>query len=904
MPLKSGQALSHYKILEKIGAGGMGEVYRAYDTRLEREVAVKVLPEAFAADPERLARFEREAKSIAALSHPNIVVIHSVEESDGLHFLTMELVEGKTLTHSIRKNGLPLDQIFKIASQVLDAVNTAHRQGIMHRDLKPGNIMVTSEGRVKVLDFGLAKLMEEPAAPAMSLQMTEPVTAEGHIVGTVAYMSPEQAEGKPVDPRSDIFSLGIILYEMATGKRPFQGDTSASLISSILRDMPPPVTELNDNLPRHFGRIVKRCLSKNPKDRYQTAADVRIELKGLKSEHDSEGLLARPDPRSGSQRRHASRPRFVRGGFLFLVAVLLAAGGYFAVKRFAPPGEGIPVSAGDEDEAFVVAIAPFWGANTEAMEEGKVMQTLVEREVFEELGREENVTILGKEISEIPRSHAAAHSLGERLGATAVIWGEVLVLRGEVDIQPYITMTKPVSSREDESPDALEIRLDEPDQLSVRKAKAEEMGDLALLVAGSFYREKDPEKALVLLRRIAPPSRESVRAQGRILEDLKKWEKAERHYRRSIELDPEWAKPHDNLAHLLHYQLDDSDGAIREYERAIEIDPEWTKPHSGLGRLLRERGDYARATKEFERAMDLDSKDSWPHHELGHVYEEQKMYSDAEREYEKAIELNPDRAWNYVCFAKSYKLQLRYEEALAKFEEAAQVDTTLASPHNEMGLIYYGQERYEAALAEFERALELKPDWTSPLNNLGLVYQLQGRIEEAIATIQKAIEIDPEDADYHFALGLFYVDMGRFEDSDLELERALELNPDDKFSHLHYFIGRYRAGNAGAAHARIGEFAKRLEGDEWIIPVIRFYAGEVGEETVWEAANDTLPEGKVQKQCEAYYYLGIAHLLGMNRTPADTAKAKEYFEKCVATEITGYIEYTSAKAELERINRN
>src|SRR3984893_14829162 len=246
MAITPGTRLGPYEILAPIGAGGMGEVYRAKDPRLGRDVAIKMLPAAFSADPERLRRFEQEARAAGALNHPNIVTIYSVEEADRTLFLTMECIEGRSLGELIPKGGMPLDRLLTIAIPLADAISTAHQAGITHRDLKPANVMVTGDGRVKVLDFGLAKLKDEQSAgDGVSAMATAPITGEGKIVGTVAYMSPEQAEGKAVDQRSDIFSLGILLYEMATGERPFKGETSLSVLSSILKDTPRPVTEIN-----------------------------------------------------------------------------------------------------------------------------------------------------------------------------------------------------------------------------------------------------------------------------------------------------------------------------------------------------------------------------------------------------------------------------------------------------------------------------------------------------------------------------------------------------------------------------------------------------------------------------------------------------------------------------------
>ena len=230
-----GKTLAHYEILEKIGAGGMGEVYRARDTTLDRDVALKVLPADRARDPERHKRFDREAKVVAALKHPNIVTLYSVEEVDDVHFITMELVEGRSLEELIPDKGLSLNRFFELAIPLADAVGSAHGNGVTHRDLKPANIMLDGEGRLKVLDFGLAKLLEpEVGSDTATITVEGSATGEGRVLGTVAYMSPEQAEGKTVDHRSDIFSLGVVFYEMATGRRPFQGDSNISTLASIL----------------------------------------------------------------------------------------------------------------------------------------------------------------------------------------------------------------------------------------------------------------------------------------------------------------------------------------------------------------------------------------------------------------------------------------------------------------------------------------------------------------------------------------------------------------------------------------------------------------------------------------------------------------------------------------------
>ncbi len=354
-----GSTLSHYNILAKLGEGGMGEVYLAEDTKLDRKVALKVLPAEFAGDPERLARFEREAKTVAALNHPNIVTIYSVESSEPVqgpgskdesdspsHFLTMELLEGETLDRHIPSGGLELPRLFELAIPIADALAEAHVQGITHRDLKPTNVMVSAKGGVKILDFGLAKSSEQHDGS----EATTALTQDGLVVGTIRYMSPEQARGEPADHRSDVFSLGVLLFEMATGRRPFQGESSIELLSSVLKDDPPAVTEINSDLPNHLARVIRRSLQKDPESRYQTALEVRNELQELKREVDSGASSLMDGPAAGK------KPRLGPSRWLWAVGavLLLAAGGWLLRDdRRVEPEAPAPAEVLDELESLV-----------------------------------------------------------------------------------------------------------------------------------------------------------------------------------------------------------------------------------------------------------------------------------------------------------------------------------------------------------------------------------------------------------------------------------------------------------------------------------------------------------------------------------------------------------------------
>src|SRR5262249_52869422 len=281
--------LSHYRVVSKIGEGGMGEVYLAQDTKLDRKVALKILPAELAANQDRMRRFVQEAKAAAALNHPTIATIHEIGESDGVNYIAMEFIDGATLREKIHQEQTELKKLLRYLQHVAEGLAKAHASGIVHRDLKPDNIMITRDGHAKILDFGLAKLIEQSPTPVgdssevATAVMPQHSTA-GAIMGTVGYMSPEQAQGKTkeIDQRSDIFSFGCILFEAATGKRPFEGDSIVKSLHMVIYEAAPPITGMNPSAPTELQRIVRRCLAKDPDERYQSIKEVAIELKGLR----------------------------------------------------------------------------------------------------------------------------------------------------------------------------------------------------------------------------------------------------------------------------------------------------------------------------------------------------------------------------------------------------------------------------------------------------------------------------------------------------------------------------------------------------------------------------------------------------------------------------------------------
>jgi hypothetical protein len=397
-----GRTILHYQFLEKLGAGGMGEIYKAQDTRLNRFVAIKVLTVAATGDPDRRRRFIQEAQAASALNHPNIITIHDIVSDGGTDFMVMEFVSGKTLVDLIPNGGLRVSQVLKYSVQMADALQAAHNAGNVQRDLKPGNVMVTDSGLVKVLDFGLAKLTDRGpltlSGPNDATQTIAegPLTVEGSIIGTVSYMSPEQAQGKKVDTRSDIFSFGVVLYEMVTGARAFAGDSTLTTLSAILRDDVRPVAEFAPEAPPQLELVIKRCLKKSPDDRWQTMKDVEMALAALKHESDS-GMLHRarltaPVPRSpGAKPKRGIPGPVLAGALLGLAALAIIGGSAWWKHRNAPPVEAVVEPAAPEAEATpqpaatpapddATATAPLLPPAEEAMTNDNVLQ-MVEAKV-------------------------------------------------------------------------------------------------------------------------------------------------------------------------------------------------------------------------------------------------------------------------------------------------------------------------------------------------------------------------------------------------------------------------------------------------------------------------------------------------------------------------------------------
>ncbi len=551
-----GKTLAHYKILEKLGSGGMGDVYRAQDAKLERDVALKILPLEMADDPERRKRFEREAKAIAALKHPHIVTIHSIEESEGSHFITMELVKGRTLSDIISTGNLSLAQFFELTIPLADAVASAHASGIIHRDLKPANIMLDADGTLKVLDFGLAKMNAGTADLTVNSGMpTKTLTEPGIAMGTLPYMSPEQLQGRSIDTRSDIFSLGVIFYELATGRRPFGGTSTAELASSILRDEPTPLNDVRSDYPAALHAAVSRCLEKNAHARYATAGEVLAALETV------ERSPATPTPASADP-----------------------SGGTIAVFDF---------------ENITRDSAADW-LSTGIAE--TVTADLKKLRGISVVARDRVVQTWTRHVSE--DSETAALLVGRELGATLLVRGAFQNVGDHIRITGHIMDT--VSG-------ALlgSIKLD---------GALEAIFDLQDRILTSLLESAGLDLSETELKRIGRPETFELQAykqfsyaRQKILHmGVNAFQKAEDHLLKALEIDPNYAMAHAAFGQMrvMRYIATtdprDLDEGLQHLQKAIDIDPELSEPYIwmtyGYARLDR----FEDAIAAGEKAVELD----------------------------------------------------------------------------------------------------------------------------------------------------------------------------------------------------------------------------------------------------------------------------------------------------------
>ena len=713
-----GKTLNHFKVLDRLGKGGMGEVYVAEDGKLKRRVALKVLPEEVARDPVRLDRFQREAESIAALNHPNIVTIYSIEEADGIRFLTMELVEGETLIQLIPSDGMDVESFLRFSAPVAEALSAAHEKGIIHRDLKPGNIMVSHGGRIKVLDFGLAKLMRDDSDPDSSRMETRAHTEDGIVLGTMPYMSPEQIQGKRLDHRSDIFSLGIIFYEMITGRRPFHGETSAELISSIMRDTPGPVGDLKAGTPEHLERIIRRCLMKDPRDRYQTARDVYNELRDLNA---SNGSSTRPASSSAS------------------------GGNSIAVLPFTN------MSADDENEYFCDGLAE---ELLNALAKIEDLKVAARTSSFSFKNKNADAGQIGKVLHVKTILEGSVRKSGNRLRITAQLinaadgyhlWSERYdrEMKDIFDVQDEITLAVV---------DALKVKLFGEEQDAVLKRHTRNPEAHEFYLRGLFYFNRftpdDFQKASESFRRaiaIDPRYASAYAGLADAYTELSFFSfspsetmpKAREAANKALELDDRLGEAHNSLAIIKMYFDWDYAGAEQEFKRAIALNPGSALIHMWYGWYLGLMGRFDESFKEMQGAQERDPLSAANNSGIGIVFHWSRQPERAIEQFRKVLELNPNYLIARSFLAEAYEQKGDFVSAIATIEKIQQSETdplTLST----VGYVYAKSGDRHKALEILNEFVKRSNQEYVPAFSFAQIYAGLGDNEQALAWLDKA----------------------------------------------------------------------------------------------------------------------------------------------------------------------
>ena len=768
--LPAGSTLLQYRIVERIGAGGMGEVYLAQDTKLDRKVALKILPADLAANQERMRRFVQEAKAAAALNHPNIAHIYGIGESEGVNFIAMEFVDGQTLNAQIHRAKSELRILLKHLFQVADGLAKAHASGIVHRDLKPDNIMITRDGHAKILDFGLAKLLEtagqkpdreegfgssEVATAMMPVQHSTP----GVVMGTVGYMSPEQAQAKPVDQRSDIFSFGCILYEAATGRKPFAGDSIVDTLHRIIYEPAPAITDFNPSASPELQRVIRKCLAKEPEKRYQTirdtANDLEELLEAMKGVSDIERSMApsmstrsaiwstgddvRTESTGSVSEQPASSAEYIVTGIrkhklAAVIAVLVLVAGSIGIGLFLHArnrNTGIAIDS--------IAVLPLVNAsndpNTEYLSDGiseALINSLTELQQLRVVARSTAFRYKNKETD--------PQQVGRELNVRAVLMGRVRQMGDMLNIQVDL-----VDATTGAQLWGQEYERKAADVLYIKQTIAQEVTEkLRLRLSGEEQRQ---------LTKRDTTNAESFQSylRGRYYWNKRSAEgirKAIDQFQQALDRDPNYALGYVGLA--------DSYTALEQYagvasaetlpkaraalDRAIQLDDSLAEAHASSAFIYQKLWRWAEAEGEFRRAISLNPNYPTAHHWYAYYFYVKRQFDHALREIKRAHELDPLSPVISENVALVYLIKNDLNSASEQCQRTIELDPNFADAHYVLGFIYLKRGRNEEATAEFRKAVELSGRAGTYLGNLGYCYAVTGRRAEALAILKELEE--------------------------------------------------------------------------------------------------------------------------------------------------------------------
>jgi len=814
--LTAGSRLGPYDVVSALGAGGMGEVYRAKDTRLGRDVAIKVLPTEFAADPDRLRRFEQEAQAVAALNHPNIVALYDVGTYEGSPYLVSELLEGESLRQRLAVAPLPPPKAMELAVQIAQGLAAAHEKGIIHRDLKPENLFITKDGQAKILDFGVAKLLpkREPAersvAPTM-LGGTDP----GIVMGTAGYMSPEQVRGLQVDHRSDIFSFGCVLYEMVTGRRAFGGATAADTMAAILTEEPPGPSGIHQTIPLPLSRVIAHCLEKQPEERSQSARDLAFELRAILADTGP----AKPATITTSTRRR----RFV-GLALAGVAVLVAVG--VLVLKLKPAGPSARAAGPPK-----IVVLPF--ENLGPPEDAYFASGMAE-EITSRLANVQGLGVISRTSAvEYNRKGKTIRQIGSDLGVDYVLEGSVRWDRGadresRVRITPqlirvaddthvwsdrYERVLADIFAIQSEVAEnavkAMGITLLPREQSALQRVSTNDLEAYELYLRGREFdrrglARRDIEGAVKAYQAAVERDPRFAQALAGLASAnlMMYWEyydrsqerlvKAKEAAERAVELRPDLAETHIALGDFFYHGLLEYPRALSAYSEALKIQPNNGEALNGTGAVLRRQGRWEEAAEKFSKVAELDPKNANSFDNVGLTCALAGRYSDADRAFIRSLTLNP--RWAEV-YAQRAWLQLLWHGDAGKAEAVLDEAGGVVGLADDAGnFAFYGlqvalaRRDYEGALRQLQgetRGAIDNQDGYSPIPLLrGQVHRLAGQhdlarrsFDAARVELKQKVAQDPDDYRFHSSLGIAYAGLGRRQDAVREAKLACHLMP-------------------------------------------------------------------------------------------------------------------------------
>lgn len=710
----TGKKISHYKIKRLLGKGGMGEIYLANDTKLDRRVALKILPPEFAEVKDRMKRFVREAKSASALNHPNIITIYEINEVDGTHFIAEEFIDGKTLNQYVKSNPLNFKSALEIAIQIASALDEAHCVGIVHRDIKPDNVMIRENGLVKILDFGIAKLTTPPESDAKAAKAIKSGTTPGMIIGTVNYMSPEQAKGKEVDARSDIFSFGVVLYEMISGHLPFEGETAMEMIGAILKDEPKPLNKTE--VPSGIEKIIGKCLRKDRNERYQTIKDVLIDVRDVKQELEFQNKVERTVPSDKSDAKTQSlqattvgeinqtttnqtftinpKKKYLAIGLTFL---LLSAIGIFAYRNFNP-----------SKQIKSIAVMPF--VNVGGDRESEYLSDGLTENLIRRLSNIPHLSIKARStVFTYKGKTTTAKKIGEELNVDAVLFGHLVQngddLKFSLELVDAVTQNVLWSENYD------------------RKLK--DLVSLQSEVAREISEKLSPKLTPAKQKQVTKNYTTNPEAHQLYLRGLFHWnkrnkadfEKAAAYFKQAIEKDPNYALAYTGLANT--YALMPLYG---------NFSPNVYKPLAKQSAL---------------KALELDANLAEARASLGYIINTYDFdWKAAEREYKTAIELNPNYATARQWFAEHLAFRGKTDEALIEISKALELDPFSVVINRMKGNILGFAGRYDEAISQLRKTVELYPENSLVRFNLGEAFAAKGMHSEAVGQYLIGLKLD------------------------------------------------------------------------------------------------------------------------------------------------------------------